>query len=242
MIERFGFDGDSERRRDRLERRLPAPVVRRSAACRCSGSSRPRTWPRSREEKGIPTLVRFFGTRDRRATSSATGDRADLAVGNNVLAHVPELNDFVEGMKVLLAPDGVVTLEFPHLLRLIEETEFDTIYHEHFSYFSLLTVERVFAAHGLRIFDVEELPTHGGSLRIYARHADGASRTSTGASTSSSSESARPGSTTSTTYSRVRRARPRRAKRALREFLERAPRRGPLRRRPTARPRRASRC
>ena len=124
------------------------------------------------EEKGIPTVVRFFG-RETAEELVRDGHRGDLVVANNVLAHVPDLNDFVDGIQVLLARDGVATLEFPHLLRLIEETEFDTIYHEHFSYFSLLTVERVFAAHGLQIFDVEELPTHGGSLRIYARHLGG---------------------------------------------------------------------
>ena len=123
------------------------------------------------EEKGIPTIVRFFGEKTARDLVGE-GRRADLLIGNNVLAHVPALNDFVAGMKVLLAPDGVVTMEFPHLLRLIAETEFDTIYHEHFSYFSALTVQRVFASHGLRLFDVEELPTHGGSLRIYATHAE----------------------------------------------------------------------
>jgi hypothetical protein len=100
------------------------------------------------------------------------GIRADLLIGNNVLAHVPDLNDFVAGMTLLLSPRGILTLEFPHLLRLMEEVQFDTIYHEHFSYFSLLTVEKVFAKFGLCLFDVEELPTHGGSLRIYARHAE----------------------------------------------------------------------
>ena len=115
--------------------------------------------------KGVPTLVEFFGVPV--ATELAAQRRADLLLGNNVLAHVPDLNDFVAGMKVLLAPEGVITMEFPHLLRLIEDNQYDTIYHEHFSYFSFLTVRRVFAAHGLRLFDVEELPTHGGSLRIY---------------------------------------------------------------------------
>ena len=100
--------------------------------------------------------------------------RADLLVGNNVLAHVPDLDDFVGGMKILLAPGGTITMEFPHLLRLIEDDQWDTIYHEHFSYFSFLTASRVFAAHGLRLFDVEELPTHGGSLRIYGAHEDDA--------------------------------------------------------------------
>jgi SAM-dependent methyltransferase len=121
-------------------------------------------------QKGIPTLVEFFG---RETASSLAGDSAaDLLLGNNVLAHVPDLNDFVAGMKILLKPGGVITMEFPHLMRLIEDNQWDTIYHEHFSYFSFVTVSRVFEAHGLRLFDVEELPTHGGSLRIYGCHAD----------------------------------------------------------------------
>jgi SAM-dependent methyltransferase len=119
-------------------------------------------------EKGVPTLVEFFGASV--ATKLAEERRADLLLGNNVLAHVPDINDFVGGMKLLLADDGVITLEFPHLLRLIADNQYDTIYHEHFSYFSFLTVRRIFAAHGLRVFDVEELPTHGGSLRIYGCH------------------------------------------------------------------------
>jgi SAM-dependent methyltransferase len=120
-------------------------------------------------ERGVPTTVQFFG----RATAAAIAQehgRPDLLLGNNVLAHVPDLNDFVAGMKLLLAPAGVITMEFPHLQRLMAENQFDTIYHEHFSYFSFVAVERVFAHHGLTMFDVEELPTHGGSLRIYARH------------------------------------------------------------------------
>jgi SAM-dependent methyltransferase len=121
-------------------------------------------------ERGVETLVRFFGTETAREV--AARQRADLVIGNNVLAHVPDLNDFVAGIAELLAPSGTVTMEFPHLLRLIENTEWDTIYHEHFSYFSWLTVRRVFAAHGLRLYDVEEIPTHGGSLRIYGCHAD----------------------------------------------------------------------
>jgi 2-polyprenyl-3-methyl-5-hydroxy-6-metoxy-1,4-benzoquinol methylase len=120
-------------------------------------------------QKGIPTVVKFFGEKTARELV-CEGKRADLLLGNNVLAHVPDLNDFVEGLKVLLKPHGVITMEFPHLMRLIEENQFDTIYHEHFSYLSLLTVEKVFATHGLTLFDVEEIPTHGGSLRIYARH------------------------------------------------------------------------
>jgi SAM-dependent methyltransferase len=121
-------------------------------------------------QKGIPTLVEFFGVQT--ASSLAGESAADLLLGNNVLAHVPDLNDFVAGMKVLLKRGGVITMEFPHLMRLIAENQWDTIYHEHFSYFSFLTVSRVFAAHGLRLFDVQELPTHGGSLRIFGAHAD----------------------------------------------------------------------
>jgi len=121
------------------------------------------------KQKGIPTEVVFFGTETAKRLSSE-GKCTDLLLGNNVLAHVPNLNDFVAGLKTLLKPQGVITMEFAYLIRLMEEIQFDTIYHEHFSYFSFLTVERVFTAHGLTIFDVEELPTHGGSLRIYARH------------------------------------------------------------------------
>jgi SAM-dependent methyltransferase len=127
------------------------------------------------QERGIPTVMRFFGTETARDLV-ANGKQADLLLGNNVLAHVPGLNDFVAGMKILLKPGGVITMEFPHLQRLMEENQFDTIYHEHFSYFSFVTVERVFAAHGFTLFDVEELSTHGGSLRIYARHADDLSK------------------------------------------------------------------
>ena len=118
---------------------------------------------------GIPTDIVFFDTSYAKRMME-TGKPADLIVGNNVLAHNPNLNDFVEGLRIVLKSDGVVTMEFPHLLQLMEHNQFDTIYHEHFSYFSFLTVEKVFAAQGLTIFDVEELPTHGGSLRIYAGH------------------------------------------------------------------------
>jgi len=125
-------------------------------------------------ERGVPTLVEFFG---RSLAESLSADwAADLVIGNNVLAHVPDLNDFVEGMKVLLKPDGLITMEFPHVMRLIEDNQWDTIYHEHFSYFSFTTVSRVFEAHGLALFDVEELPTHGGSLRIFGCHEDDSSR------------------------------------------------------------------
>jgi len=122
-------------------------------------------------KKGISSITKFF-SRETAKELVAAGKRADLLLGNNVLAHVPDVNDFVEGMKILLKPQGVITMEFPHLMQLMEQNQFDTIYHEHFSYFSFLTVQKIFAAHGLTLFDVEELPTHGGSLRIYARHAE----------------------------------------------------------------------
>ena len=125
--------------------------------------------------KGIHTVTEFFG----RATAerlAAEGKKADLLLGNNVLAHVPDLNDFVGGLQILLRQGGTITKEFPHLLQLMRENQFDTIYHEHFSYFSLLTVSAVFSKHGLRIYDVDRLPTHGGSLRVYACHADDAGK------------------------------------------------------------------
>ncbi len=143
------------------------------AACRCSASSRRPTWRRRRSRRASRRRCGSSGAKRARAIAREHG-RPDLLLGNNVLAHVPDLNDFVAGMKVLLAPDGVITMEFPHLQRLMAENQFDTIYHEHFSYFSFVAVERVFAHHGLTLFDVEELPTHGGSLRIYARHAENA--------------------------------------------------------------------
>jgi SAM-dependent methyltransferase len=119
---------------------------------------------------GVPTRVEFFG-QDLARDLVRQGNQADLIIGNNVLAHVPQLNDFVAGIATLLRPDGNVTIEFPHLLELIEQAEFDTIYHEHFSYFSVHAIEQVFARHNLRLYDVERLPTHGGSLRIFAAHA-----------------------------------------------------------------------
>ena len=126
-------------------------------------------------EKGVQTVTQFFG--EETATRISNEYRkADLILGNNVLAHVPDLNDFVSGLSMLLADDGMVTMEFPHLMRLMQENQFDTIYHEHFSYFSFSTVNRVFAHHGLTIFDVEELSTHGGSLRIYASKANSDNR------------------------------------------------------------------
>lgn len=129
-------------------------------------------------QRGIPTLITFFSEAVARSLK-AEGKQADLLIGNNVLAQVTNLNDFIRGMKILLKPEGVITMEFPHLLRLMEENQFDTIYHEHFSYFSFFTVEKIFAAHGLVLFDVEELPTHGGSLRIFAYHKESSSHTVT---------------------------------------------------------------
>jgi SAM-dependent methyltransferase len=125
--------------------------------------------------KGIPTEIQFLGSATAEVIANTHG-QADLLLGNNVLAHVPELNDFVAGLRRLLAPHGVITMEFPHLRQLMKGNQFDTIYHEHFSYFSYLAVEKIFASHGLTLFDVEELPTHGGSLRIYARHANNLTR------------------------------------------------------------------
>lgn len=123
------------------------------------------------EQKQIQSVVKFFGTQTAKELVS-DGKAADLLLGCNVLAHVPDINDFVGGLKIALKPAGVITFEFPHLLRLIENNQFDTVYHEHFSYLSLLAVEKIFAHHGLTLFDVEELPTHGGSLRIFARHSE----------------------------------------------------------------------
>jgi SAM-dependent methyltransferase len=121
-------------------------------------------------EKGIDTIVDFFGSNFAERQLVGQGKKGDLIVGNNVLAHVPDINDFVKGMKIALKEHGIITMEFPHLMRLVEETQFDTIYHEHYSYLSLGVVQRIFASQGLEIFDVDELPTHGGSLRIYAKH------------------------------------------------------------------------
>jgi 2-polyprenyl-3-methyl-5-hydroxy-6-metoxy-1,4-benzoquinol methylase len=121
--------------------------------------------------KGIPSITKFFGVQTAKELV-VQGMQSDLLIGNNVLAHVPDLNDFIAGMKIILKPSGIITMEFPHVLKLIQGNQFDTIYHEHFSYFSFLTIEKIFAAYGLTLFDVDELPTHGGSLRIYAKHQD----------------------------------------------------------------------
>jgi len=123
------------------------------------------------QKSGIRTLEKFFNCQTAKELAQE-GKYADLLIGNNVLAHVPDVNDFVKGMKIILKPHGIITMEFPHLMRLMAENQFDTIYHEHFSYFSFTVANKVFDHHGLKIFDVDELPTHGGSLRIYARHTE----------------------------------------------------------------------
>ncbi len=174
MIARFGYDAHSQvvevaSNDGYLLQYFQArgvPVMGIEPAANCA---------RVAQEKGIPTQVEFFGV-DTAKKLVAQGTRADLLLGNNVLAHVPDINDFVAGLAVLLTPEGVVTMEFPHLLELIRHNQFDTIYHEHYSYLSLLTVEQVFARHGLTVFDAQQLTTHGGSLRIFARHAADASK------------------------------------------------------------------
>jgi len=171
MIERFGYDAnslvmeiasnDGYLLKNFVERNIPVLGIEPATNV-----------ARVAQQAGIDTVSDFFGVK---LAELLVEDaiKADLLIGNNVLAHVPGLNDFVAGLKILLKPDGVITMEFPHLLRLMEKNQFDTIYHEHFSYFSFTTVEKVFDKHGLTLFDVDEVPTHGGSLRIYGRHAEG---------------------------------------------------------------------
>jgi SAM-dependent methyltransferase len=150
------------------------------------------------EKLGIPVMREFFGEAlGKRLTIN--NQQADLIVGNNVYAHVPDINDFTRGLKATLKPNGTITLEFPHLMRMIEHTQFDTVYHEHFSYLSLSTVERIFKAAKLRLFDVEQLPTHGGSLRIYGCHAED-TRSSTPAVKTLLAEEAQQGLQILTTY------------------------------------------
>jgi SAM-dependent methyltransferase len=174
--------------------------------------------------KGVPTRCSFFGVKTARELV-AEGLQADLLLGNNVLAHVPDLNDFVGGLAIALKPTGVLTMEFPHLMRLMEGNQFDTIYHEHFSYFSFLTAEKAFAAHGLTVFDVKEIPTHGGSLRIYARHAEDASRPVTTAVDELRAREQRAGLDRVETY-RAFDEQVRETKRQLLEFLVDAKRQG----------------
>jgi SAM-dependent methyltransferase len=127
------------------------------------------------KDKGIPVVNQFFGVQTATELAAERG-QVDLLLGNNVLAHVPDINDFVGGMKIFLKPDGVITMEFPHLMQLMQDNLFDTIYHEHFSYLSLLVVEKIFAFHGLTLFDVQEIDIHGGSIRIFARHTEDGSK------------------------------------------------------------------
>lgn len=174
--------------------------------------------------RGVPTLVKFFGRETARELADS-GKQADLLLGNNVLAQVPDLNDFVAGMKILLKPGGIITMEFPHLQRLMEENQFDTIYHEHFSYFSLLTAEKIFAAHGLTLFDVEELPTHGGSLRIFVRHVEDSSKPVTSRVTDLRAREVSAGYTKMESYSRFA-EQVKETKRKLLEFLIQAKRGG----------------
>lgn len=150
------------------------------------------------EKLGIPVMREFFGEQLGKQIA-ATGKQADLIAGNNVYAHVPDINDFTRGLKAALKPNGTITLEFPHLMRLIEHTQFDTVYHEHFSYLSLYTVERIFKAASLRVWDVEELPTHGGSLRIYGCHAE-STRVTTSAVSAMLAEESRRGLQAFDTY------------------------------------------
>lgn len=150
------------------------------------------------ESLGIPVLREFFGVALAKQLA-AEGKQADLIAGNNVYAHVPDINDFTRGLKAALKPGGIITLEFPHLMRLIEHTQFDTVYHEHFSYLSLYTVSRIFKSAGLRIWNAEELPTHGGSLRVYGCHQDDPRQTST-AVDALIAEEGRRGLQTLTTY------------------------------------------
>ena len=168
------------------------------------------------ENLGIPVLRKFFGEMLGEQLT-INSQQADLIVGNNVYAHVPDINDFTRGLKAALKTSGTITLEFPHLMRLIEHTQFDTVYHEHFSYLSLYTVNRIFKAAGLRIWDVDQLPTHGGSLRIYGCHADD-TRASTGAVTALLAEEARCGLKTLDTYQKFQ-ARADKVKNDLLTFL-----------------------
>jgi SAM-dependent methyltransferase len=176
------------------------------------------------EQKGVSTLVRFFGRETAREVV-AMGKQADLLLGNNVLAHVPDLNDFIGGMKLLLKPGGTITMEFPHLQRLMEGNQFDTIYHEHFCYFSLLSVEAAFARHGLTLFDVEEWSTHGGSLRVFVRHAEDEARPVGAAVNNLREREQRLGYDRLDTY-RAFDEQVRETKRKLLEFLIRAKREG----------------
>jgi hypothetical protein len=170
MIKRFGFDSqnlvvevasnDGYLLQYFKEKKVPVLGIEPTAGTAAVASA-----------KGIESLIEFFG-KNLAERMVKEKRQADLLLGNNVLAHVPDINDFVGGLKIALKPEGVITMEFPHLMQLVEHNQFDTIYHEHFSYLSLLSVKTIFENHGLSVFDVEELPTHGGSLRIFAKHQD----------------------------------------------------------------------
>lgn len=222
MVERFGIDGkslvvelasnDGYLLQYFVEKKIPVLGIEPAANVAAVAT-----------QKGVRTLVKFFG-RETARELVASGMQADLLLGNNVLAQVPDLNDFVAGMKILLKPQGILTMEFPHLQRLMEENQFDTIYHEHFSYFCFLTAEKIFAAHGLTLFDVEEIPTHGGSLRIYGKHAEDVSKPVSGRVTElRARESA--GYTRMETYSQFS-EQVKETKRKLLEFLIQAKARG----------------
>ncbi len=179
---------------------------------------------REATNKGIPTLVKFFGA-ELAADMARDGMQADLILGNNVLAQVPDLCSFVQGMKTLLKPRGVITLEFPHLMRLMEGNQFDTIYHEHFSYFSFLTTIKIMARFGLTVFDVEELSTHGGSLRVHARHEEDIAKAVSERARELAEREQRAGFTRLETYSRFD-EKVKETKRKILEFLISAKRAG----------------
>ncbi len=174
MIARLGLDGGSQVTEVASNDGYLLQYVK-ARGIPCLGIEPTASTAAAARAKGIEVIEAFFGAR-LGASLAAQGRTADLIVANNVLAHVPDINDFVHGFAQLLKPAGVASFEFPHLLRLIDENQFDTIYHEHFCYLSLLAVEHVFNASGLAVFDVEELPTHGGSLRILAQRADSGGR------------------------------------------------------------------
>ena len=174
MVERFGLGEDSHVVEVAANDGYLLQYVK-ARNIPCTGIEPTASTAAAARAKGIDVVEEFFGVALAERLK-ADGRSADLMTANNVLAHVPDINDFVAGFATLLKPGGVATFEFPHLMRLIEEAQFDTIYHEHFSYLSLIAVERIFAANGLRVFDVEELPTHGGSLRVYAARSDGDQR------------------------------------------------------------------
>ena len=170
MTERFGLDANSHVVEVAANDGYLLQYVK-ARKIPCTGVEPTASTAMTARKKGIPIVEDFFGVRLAKELV-AQGKKADMTTANNVLAHVPDINDFVAGFALLLKPQGIATLEFPHLLRLIKENQFDTIYHEHFSYLSLTAVNRILAANGLTVFDVEELPTHGGSLRVFAQRSD----------------------------------------------------------------------